>query len=236
MKNLIDAMAEEKKYIEEKMNGIDPTPLADRLIKLGYDDMKDYFHDKKTYLFNNWYPQIYYIDVKTLTTELERAIVNEQFGVYISKSNGIYAFHGTDDIDYEFCKKKNIFVAELYYDGGTIIGSSADFGIEIVAPSSIGLDATFIMNKFHEIFSRYLNNVTINGNDIIVDGYKIMGSMRRNVGGAFVWAAQVSFADYTDIIEQICNKKSGKKPGYIDNDHLTRDVLESEVLKWLQKL
>ena len=41
--------------------------------------------------------------------------------------------------------------------------------------------------------------------------------------------------DYTDIINKICTKQSQKTPSYIDSEYLTRDVLEMEVLKWLQK-
>jgi hypothetical protein len=59
--------------------------------------------------------------------------------------------------------------------------------------------------------------------------------MHRNVGNAFVWAAQISFSNHTDIISKICHKSSVKMPGTIDNQKLNRDELEKEVLKWLQK-
>ena len=108
-------------------------------------------------------------------------------------------------------------------------------GIEIVAPLSIELTSGFILNKFYEIISKYVDNAIINGNDILIDGKKIMGSMQRNVGKVFVWAAQISFGDYTDIIAQVCNKQSTKQPSHIDNSRLSRDQLEKEVLEWLQK-
>lgn len=234
MRNLDGAMNEEKMYIIDKLNNID-TSLIERIRVYGYDNLQDYFNDKQKFLFNEWKPDVYYIDVKTLTTELENAIRNEKYGVYISVTDSLYAFHGSDTIDYELCEKLGVCVAELYYSGGTIIGSSKDLGIEIVAPNSIGLDTNFILNKFHEIISKYINNTTISGNDILVNDKKVMGSMCRNVGKVFVWAAQISFCDYSDIIEQVCNKKSVKTPSYIDNNFLTRDILEKEILSWLQK-
>lgn len=234
MKDLINAMAEENQYVSDKMNGID-TSLSARLTPFGYDNLTEYFHDKREYLFNQWIPEVIYIDVATLTTELEKAVREEKYGIYISVSDGLYAFHGSDVIDYDLCKELGVCVAELYHKGGTIIGSNADLGIEIVAPLSLNLDGDYIMNKFYEIISKRVDNATINGNDILVDGKKVMGSMRRNVGNAFVWAAQVSFADYTDIIKQVCNKEQIKEPSYIDNDKLSRNQLEEEVLKWLQK-
>lgn len=235
MKNLNAAMQEEKTYLNDRLKGIE-TVLSERLSHHGYNDLAEYSKDKRDYLFNQWIPEIYTIDVKDITVGLEDAIKNKKYGVYISTSDNIYVFHGSDEIDYELCKELNIHVAELYHQGGTIVGSEKDFGIEIIAPNDIGLDAGFIIKKFYEIISRYIpNGVVIDGNDILIDGKKVMGSMRRCVGNVFVWAAQVSFEDHSDIISQICTKKSVKEPSYIDSSLLSRDLLESEVIAWLQK-
>ncbi len=235
MKDLIAAMAEEKSYLNDRANGIE-TVLSERLAPYGYSNLTEYSQDKRDYLFNNWIPEIYPIDVRDITTDLEYAVKNEKYGIYISTANGFYAFHGTDEIDFELCKELGVYVAELYHQGGTIVGSEKDLGIEIVAPNDIGLDAGFIMNKFYEIIGKYVSGeITINENDILVNGKKVMGSMRRSVGNVFVWAAQVSFGDYRDIISQICTKKSVKEPSYIDSSVLSRETMESEVLAWLQK-
>ena len=234
MKDLVLAIEEECLYIADRKNGIN-TSLLDRLFPYGYNDLSEYFADKRDYLFNQWIPDVIYIDVKTLTTELEKAVREEKYGIYISVSDGLYAFHGTDTIDYDLCDKLGICVAELYHQGGTIIGSNADLGIEIVAPIDLGLDNGYILNKFYNIISKFVDNVNIDGNDILVNGEKVMGSMRRNVGKSFVWAAQISFNDYSNIITQVCNKQSTKKPSYIDNSKLSRNQLEKEVLAWLQK-
>lgn len=234
MRDIIGAMEEEKLYISDRINSIN-TSLLERLTPFGFGSLNEYFMEKKEYLFNQWEPEVYPIDVRTLTTELEKAVQNEKYGIYISVADGLYAFHGSDEIDYELCGKLGISVAELYYQGGTIIGSSKDLGIEIVAPSYIGLDANYLLKKFYEIISKYIDNVSISGNDILVDGKKVMGSMIRKVGKVFVWAAQISFEDYTDIITQVCNKKSAKIPSYIDSTKLSRDLLYKEVIEWLQK-
>ena len=234
MKDLKKAMDEEKLYLADKLNHID-TSLPDRIKQYGYETLDEYFADKRVHLFDNWKPEVYYVDVRTLTTELENAVQNEKYGIYISVSDGLYAFHGADEIDYELCDELGVCVAELYHRGGTIIGSDKDLGIEIVAPRSIGLNSKFILDKFYEIISCYEDNVTIAGNDILVNGEKVLGSMRRDVGNAFVWAAQCSFGEYDAIIEKVCHKKSLKKPGRLKSRGITRSVLEKEVLKWLQK-
>lgn len=171
-----------------------------------------------------------------MTTELEKAVQNAQYGIYISTTDGLYAFHGSDDIDYELCKELGVTVAELYHQGGTIIGSVEDLGIEIVAPISLGLDHSYIINKFYEIISQYENDVVIDGNDILVNGEKVLGSMVRHVGNAFVWAAQISFEDHSKTIQKICKKESKKKPGRLHGKGVTKNKILREVLKWLQKL
>ena len=234
MKDLIGAMQEEKRYISDRMSGID-TSFLNRLSEYGYNDLNSYFADKRLYLFNEWKPEVFPIDVKNITVDLENAILNKKYGIYISQTDGLYAFHGSDLIDYNLCEKLNISVAELRHNGGTIIGGKNDLGIEIVAPADLSIESSFIMDNIHRIISQYVDGAIIDGNDILVNGEKVMGSMQRLVGNVFVWAAQISFEDHTEIISQICNKQSVKKPSFIDNSLLTRDKLESEVIKWLLK-
>jgi hypothetical protein len=40
---------------------------------------------------------------------------------------------------------------------------------------------------------------------------------------------------HSEYIEKICQKPAVKKPAYIDNNLLTRDQLEQEILAWLRK-
>lgn len=234
MKDLIGAMGEEQEYVSERMNGID-TALMERLKPYGYDSLSEYFRDKREYKFNEWKPEVYRVEIGALSEEVEAAIRNEKYGVYIPFSECIHAFHGNDEIDYALCKELGICVSELHYIGGTIIGSPADFAVYVVAPNEIGLDAQHFIKKYYEIISRYVDGAEIAENDILVNGEKVMGSMRRVIGSVFVWAAQVSFGEYSDIIAQVCNKKSGKNPGHIDSNLLTRDTIEREVIAWLQK-
>jgi hypothetical protein len=234
MKDLEKAMAEEQAYLADKFNYID-TNLSERLAPYGYSTLREYFKDKQAYLFNEWKPQVYYVDVTTLTTELEKAVQNNQYGIYVSTTESLYAFHGSDDIDYDLCNELGITVAELYYKGGTIIGGVEDLGIEVIAPRELGLTAERIIYKFYDFISKHEPSAEIVGNDILVNGEKILGSMSRLVGNSFVWAAQISFEDHEDIIKKVCNKKSKKKPGRLKNSHLNKKFLEREVLKWLQK-
>lgn len=234
MKNLQQAIIEEQLYIADRVNGIQ-TSFPDRVKKHGYESLEEYFKEKREYLFSQWKPEVHYIDIKLFAEEVEAAIQNKEYGIYIPTADSLYAYHGTDSIDYDLCRELGVHVVELHYAGGTIIGNSEDLGVEIVAPREIGLDSRHILNKFYEIISKYNDNTTIEGNDILVNGEKVLGSMSRDDNGVFVWAAQTSFGEHSDIIERVCHKKSSKKPGRIKSEKFTRNLLESEVLKWLQK-
>lgn len=234
MKQIQRAIEEEKLYIQDRLNNID-TSLISRLSQYGYNSLDEYFTEKREHLFGQWNPEVYYVDVNTLTTDLETAVQNEKYGIYISTTNSLYAFHGSDEIDYELCEKLGVVVAEVFHHGGTIIGGVEDLGIEFVIPQSFGITTKFMLDKFYNIISKYETNVEVSGNDILVNGEKVLGSMTRHVGNAFVWAAQISFCEHRDIIEQICMKRSTKKPGTIKNEKLTKQELLREVFEWLQK-
>lgn len=235
MRDLEKAMLEEEFYLKDKFNG-KATSLQARLEQYGYSTLQEYFTDKQQYLFNQWKPEVYFFPIDEFAEKVESAINNAEYGIYIPVSNGVHAYHGTDEIDYEQCAQEGIHVIELNYMGGTIIGTEEDFSIEIIAPANIGVDFNCIINKFYEIISKYEENVAIDGNDILINGNKVLGSMTRRIGNIFVWAAQTSFSDHIEIINKICKKKSHKAPGYISNKELTKEKLQTEVISWLQKL
>ena len=185
--------------------------------------------------FNEWIPEVYRVPIDEYATITENAILTGKYGVYISYGEGIHTYHGNQPIDYDLCENLGVRVVELGYNGGTILGSADDLSIIIVAPVEVGLNHELIINKYFETISKYVPNTTVNGNDILVDGEKVCGSMERTIGVVYEWAAQVSFADYSEYIAQICNKPQIKKPAYIDSNLLTRDKLEEEILAWLQK-
>ena len=234
MANIKGAVAEEALYIKERMSGVDSN-LKLRLEQYGYNDLQTFFDDKREYLFSQWVPEVRRIKSPQFAQAVEAAIKNREYGVYICSTDGVSAYHGTDEIDYDLCENLGIEVIELNYRGGTIIANSGDLGIEVVMPKDIGMRLDHFNHKIAEILSRYIEGAEMSGNDILVNGDKVMGAMSRLVGDVFVWAAQISFTDASEYISKVCSKKSTKKPGYIKSELLTKDIFESEVLTWLQK-
>ena len=185
--------------------------------------------------FEEWIPTIYRVSIEDYAKVVENAVLTGQYGIYISYGEGIHAYHGSIPIDRELCKNLGISVVDLNYNGGTIIGSTEDLSIIMVFPESMGMTHEVIIGKIVEIISKYVPNTSIDGNDILVNGKKVSGSMTRTLMGSFEWAAQITFKDYSEYIEKICHKPSNKIPSHIDNNLLTRDKLEEEILAWLQK-
>ena len=185
--------------------------------------------------FQDWHPKIYRVPITEYAETVEYAMLTNQYGIYISYGEGVHAYHGNQPIDYDLCKQMGVEVVELKYNGGTIIGSADDLSIIIVFPREIDMTHEIIISKITEIIGKYIPNTTYDGNDILVDGEKISGSMTRTICNSFVWAAQITFGDYTEYIKKICQKPAIKTPTHITSTILTRDLLEKEILAWLTK-
>lgn len=235
MKNLVNAIRVEQFILNNNNSAFYEVEFPIHLKENGYNDFQEYTKEKREFLFKEWVPEVYYVDITDYAEVTENAIKNGDYGIYISVGKGIHAYHGNVEIDYELCKELGVQVVELNYEGGTIIGSAKDLSIIVVFPAIMSMEHSIIINKFKEILDKYIEGISINGNDILLNGNKVSGSMTRQVGNSFVWAAQVSFADYSEYIEKICNKPAIKTPAYIDSSLITRNELEKEICLWLRK-
>lgn len=232
MKNLQKAIAEEKKYIECRSNNININ-FSERLSTCGYQSIEEYFEDKRKYMFAQWDPEVYYIDEDFLDTQMETNIQNGVDGIYIiAPKNEYYAFHGDDEINYDQCYELNVRPVEMHYKGGTIIGSEEDLGILLVIHRDMMMSNHVIMQRIMEIVKKDCPDATNDGNDILINGDKVMGSMTRYVGNYFIWAAQFSFANHDELITKICQKEQKKRPTRFK--FLTKQTLEEEMIKWLK--
>ncbi len=189
----------------------------------------------KELIFEEWKPNVFYIDIKDYARTVEDAFINGKEGIYISNGEGVHAYVGDKVFDYDLAKELNVLPVELNYVGGTILGSCKDLSIIIVFPRIMDVDHEFIISNITNIISKYVPNTTYNGNDILVDDKKVSGSMMRQNEVSTIWAAQISFEDYSKYIAKLCYKPPIKKPSYIDSNLITRDDLEHEILNWLRK-
>lgn len=227
-----NAISAENIYKAQRAN--DPTlSLLDFLLEWGYKDLSEYFLAKTLYQIQQADVQIYETDMTDIANRVEEAFVGGQASIFIPTSNNVFVWHGSDFLDYDLCDKLCVSVYEMGYIGGTIVSGPEDLSLSILLPQTIDLNADYFLEKFAKFFSTKFEFVIRDNNDIMINNQKILGAMFRNGNGMKMFAAQVSFCDRTEIINQLCPSESGKVPGFIDSSVLSREELKNEVLSWL---
>jgi hypothetical protein len=223
----------EQQYLDTR-DTLKTLSLLNRLSTVGYTSLDTYFKDKTEYLVRTSNPTIYEPVMLGIEDAVEASVKTKEVSVYIPTASDVFAWHGSETIDYDLCKSLGVTVYEMRYLGGTIISGPEDFSIAVIIDENTDVTSDYFMNRFYSYFRQYFSNVVLNNNDILINDKKILGSMTRRANGMFIFATQVSFVDRTNLINQICPPDSGKIPGCIDNSILTKEMLKNEVLSWLQ--
>lgn len=231
--DIIGAMNKEREYLSFRMKGEEPYHLVDAVKEYGFNSLKEYFDAKRDYEFSQ-------LKFEVVETTPDKAIA-EVFRAIETKSNKI----GFIDIDYtlvlsgnqgdaniEYCNECNIPIYPYYTNGGSSVATAGDFLLGICMPEVPGLpQVSYMLNRICGVFRKYSNSLfEVKGNDILMNGNKILGSAVYRQNGMLVLINYMSFSDKKDLIDNICLKHSTKQPGYID--FMTRERLREEVMKW----
>ena len=236
MSDIVKAIEIEKEYLSDKMNGKESFHLIDAIKDCGFKSLEEYFEVKRRYGFRELEFISKDITQDEIVPEILTVLEAGTIGVWFINSTKTCVFSGNqglEDFNEEYCAKNNITVYPLLSAGGAIVHQDGDFSFGVSCPENLNIDASFILNKTRHIIQKYTKkNVTVDGNDILVDGNKICGSTTYCKNGLFLFIAYFSFNDKTELIEAICNKKTDKKPSYID--FMTREDLKLGVMRWLK--
>lgn len=177
----------------------------------------------------SWHPNIYEIYAE----DIAEKIAEGKEGLYFIKhhTNNLYVYRGNTEIDLNHCKLNNMTVYELEYGGGPLIGSNIDLSFGFIYPGE-NPDASMIaLFALADIFKKYGLNAIVSGNDILIDGKKVVGSFIKVDKDKTIWCAQISFRDYSNHIKALCTKPKLKKPGYIKEHQLSRMQLKQDIIK-----
>lgn len=234
MADIIKAIAKEKEYLLYRIKGEEPFHLVDAIKECGFESLSDYFKAKTEYNFNKL--DFTYIE-KTPAECIDyffHMMNAKETGIVFIDSNETFVFSGENKpYNAEYCEENNIPIYQLYTKGGAIVSTEGDFSIGLCFPEYIGVDVAFILTKLKDIFSKYMDNVTVNGNDILLNGEKICGSIMYHQNEMKCFACHFSFKDNTELIEKICNiSGSIKTPTFING--LTVPMFKQELRKWLR--
>lgn len=229
------AIQMEKEYISYRKNGEEPFHLLDAVKECGFSNLAEYFAQKRDYELKQLEFSIVETTPLKAIKDVLAVITEKKTAILFANTESTIVWNGNDGVyDQEYCQANNIPVLPIQTAGGTIVSTSGDLNIGICALKESGLNKEIVLNKFVEIFKKYTDKtVSVDGNDILIDGYKVLGASTYNFGGMFMFITPVSMSDKNTLIDAICIKKSTKTPGYID--FMDANVLRQEVLTWLKK-
>lgn len=233
MKDIVKAIEIEKQYIAYRTKNKEPWHFIDRIKECGFETLDEYTNAKKSYLLSNIYFEVIETHPKQAITDVLNAIANKKASVLFADTEYTLVWNGNDsEFNEGYCYECNIPIYPLYTGGGTIVSTAGDLNIGICTPKHYGIDAQFILNHIADIFRKYTDKtVEVNGNDVLVDGYKVLGSATYNSNEMNMFITPVSFTEKSELISNICVKHSNKQPKHID--FMDSAMMKQEVLEWL---
>lgn len=235
MKDLEKAIKKEQKYLEHRKKGKEPFHFIDAVKECGFEGLADYFNTKKKYKFKSLKFNILETTPLNAISKVLEVIRDKKTAVLFADTLSTIVWNGDgSEFNREYCLKHSIPVLPLYTKGGTIVSSKGDLNIGICFPRKADYELLDILNGFANIFRKYTDKkVEVQGNDIIIDGYKVMGSSVYDNKHMLMFITPVSMSDKREIIENVCLKQSDKIPGYID--FMSNEELRQEVVEWLRE-
>lgn len=242
MKRVEQGISINEQHISNIENGIaESVPFADELKAIGYDSIEDFFNDKREYDMQNVLRgKVYSVEPKDAMPTLRTLVSNHQFGIVSVYTTETCVHHGRDDskfLNYDYCSVNNIPIYTYDSFGGNIVATEGDYSLALLVPQSTDITVSFVLENIKRILSKHLKDVTIDNNDILVDGKKVVGITNFGTDDIFFSICHFSMSPKSDLILNICGEPTtNKTPWYIDSDLLTTEELMGEMLSWLQGL
>lgn len=233
MTDIIKAMTKEEEYLSYRMKGEEPFHLVDAVKECGFDSLDDYFKAKTEHTFNSLNFSFVEKKPSECIDYFFKMMDEKDTGLVFIDSDETFVFSGeSKPYNADFCEANNIPIYPLYTKGGAIVSTEGDFSIGLCFPEYVGVDVFFILDKLKGIFSKYMSEVKVNNNDLLLNGEKICGSIMYHRNGMKCFACHFSFKDNAELIEKICNiSGSIKTPTFITG--LTVEMFKKELKKWL---
>ena len=148
---------------------------------------------------------------------------------YIIIENPIAIVYGKPQVDEETCKEYGYEVYESFNNGGTILCNHGDIMFSHVAEPNNGW-----IFRFAEHFTKWLKakglDAVYDGNDVLVDGYKVCGLCITRYGMVDFSSGFIGINTKLDHIKAICRKPMNKVPKGLSEYGITTDEVEEMFL------
>jgi hypothetical protein len=234
MSNILKAIEKEKEYLFHRMQGEELFHFVDAVKECGFNSLEEYFFAKKDYHFGNLNFAVETVQPSEAVAKIFRMMTERETKVLFVPSTETFVYSGDGKMfNEEYCRENNIPIYPLDAKAGTIVSTDGDFGLIICYPENMRVDVHFILNKIKSIFGRYMTNVEVNGNDILLNGKKICGAVMYYKNGMNCFGAHFSFNDNSELIEKICGAAgSVKVPTAIKG--MTTEDFKAAICTWLR--
>ncbi len=241
--NLQRAMTMEANYRKLQDNAVakDKFGYHNKLKAFGFEDTVSYEWAKDKYYLKNSNIPFENIDITELKQKRKEAVEQNREVLHIITGSGVFVYGGfTKDEDGEkiehynrdFCEKENLFIFE-YQGTSSIVATEYDLAISLISKRYSLYP--YLLEKLKETFNKLGLECSVVGNDILVDGKKIVGSASWMEGKMMLYNFQISFLIDQEKIDKVCKKEVKKIPvGISEVSNISRDNLLEEIKRWLQ--
>lgn len=144
------------------------------------------------------------------------------------------------DCNIQYCEDNNIPCFDRQSAGGTIVHAKDCIGINYIYPHSkfpsfLSVD---FLNDLTEYFKSKNLNASIDGNDILIDGYKVCSGAENNLPPDFKWCNVVmliSMNQNIDLIRNVCQKEMIKIPKALKDFNIEEEEMMSFIENWFKE-
>ena len=230
MADLLGAMAMEQEYRELQTDWEAKTAFGyhDKLKVFGFNDTIEYEAAKDIYYLTSTNWTVLEIGASQFISALQSAVSLEQETVFIVIPENLMAWIGSDGYNADYCTANDIPVREVGYGGGTIVTGPEDVAVGLLARRATAGEA--LAQRFYEKILEFFPTAEFVDNDILIDGYKVFGIGRKQLGNLYLHTYQMTIQSYPEAVANICTKASDKpvkgmaELGKINRNQLIRGI------------
>ncbi len=165
-------------------------------------------------------------DCKEFEAYAEDCLSNQREGTVVHVGEKVCVWTGVfTTFSQEECDKRGLDVGHGRYAGGTIVCFPGDVSI---CHTSSGVDryAESLASMVLTWFKQKRLNVTVDGNDILVDGKKVFSCASMQLLNGWVQSvAHFSVTVDLELIKSICRKYTEKIPGELKDYKIDSQIL-----------
>lgn len=145
--------------------------------------------------------------------------------------------YGGDDCNIEYCREHNIPCYKSRDDGGCIVNGPGTINIADFRPSVEGWIFPLFLNDFTQYLKDKKLNAEYDGNDVLIDGYKVASGFGYNLSPEYKRQyTGLGFFFNTDeeLIRHICTKPMVKKPKGLEQFGITTEECVEWMMNWFE--